>query len=375
MVLGLAVAVSLYVLGLAHYQAARYPLFSPDDLYLPRLIDVVMAGGCFWIGSSLGSFLNVVAWRMPRGESINGRSHCPRCHAFLRARDNFPVFGWLRLAGRCHSCRLPISARYPIVETAVGLSLALIAIGQLYRLSLPGWTAGHTCGPLWAPLIDRSVLITLLFHVFAITISWAFALVRVDGHPLPGRLVAWGLIPLAIAMIGLPPLGITTWRAEGIVDAGLASNFSGISVHVDALLRVLTALAAAAVLGRSLSRGLCPTADLKLDPLGESTRELMDLIAIIAVPALIFGWQSTLAVVVIASLLAVLLRLVILRQTKLLGCFAIAVPLAATLHLFFWNALHHFAFWPSDNSQPPVILSWAAAALVSPLWLRQRQKS
>ena len=117
----LLVTIVAYVFGLARFQAAGSTLFGAQDLYIPRAIDVLIALWCLWVGASIGSFLNVVAWRMPRGESINGRSHCPRCLAQLRARDNFPVFGWLALGGRCRSCHLPISPRYPIVEATVGL--------------------------------------------------------------------------------------------------------------------------------------------------------------------------------------------------------------------------------------------------------------
>lgn len=81
------------------------------------------------VGGNVGSFLNVVAWRIPRGESvIFGRSHCPACGSLVRARDNVPVIGWLRLRGRCRDCGGSISARYPSVEAAcaaIGLVLAL----------------------------------------------------------------------------------------------------------------------------------------------------------------------------------------------------------------------------------------------------------
>ena len=90
---------------------------------------------------------------MPRGQSINGRSHCPRCLTQLKARDNFPVFGWLALRGRCRTCRLPISPRYPIVEAVVGLSLTAVAVAEVYQVSLPRQGQTHV-GPLWTPELD-----------------------------------------------------------------------------------------------------------------------------------------------------------------------------------------------------------------------------
>lgn len=74
------------------------------------------------LGACVGSFLNVVAWRLPRGESlVSPPSHCPRCNKTLKWYDNIPVLGWIKLRGRCRFCREPFSARYPIIEAATGL--------------------------------------------------------------------------------------------------------------------------------------------------------------------------------------------------------------------------------------------------------------
>ncbi|MEC8442058.1 MAG: prepilin peptidase, partial [Cyanobacteriota bacterium] len=63
-------------------------------------------------GACVGSFTNVVAWRLPRDESVvYPGSHCPRCGHAIRWHDNLPVLGWLFLAGRCRDCRTPISWR------------------------------------------------------------------------------------------------------------------------------------------------------------------------------------------------------------------------------------------------------------------------
>src|ERR1700754_4077876 len=80
-------------------------------------------------GLLIGSFLNVVAYRLPRGESlVKPRSRCPGCEAQLRAIHNTPLLSWLVLRGRCAHCGVPISARYPIVElTTAGLYAAVVA--------------------------------------------------------------------------------------------------------------------------------------------------------------------------------------------------------------------------------------------------------
>lgn len=74
------------------------------------------------LGTIMGSFLNVVAYRLPRHESlVKPASHCPRCGTPVKPYDNIPVLSWLLLRGRCRSCGEHISARYPLVEALTGL--------------------------------------------------------------------------------------------------------------------------------------------------------------------------------------------------------------------------------------------------------------
>src|ERR671931_373848 len=78
---------------------------------------LLFVGGCV-----LGSFITVLAYRIPRGEGfVTGRSRCPNCGAQIGARDNVPVLSWLLLRGRCRSCGQPISVRYPLAEAGLGV--------------------------------------------------------------------------------------------------------------------------------------------------------------------------------------------------------------------------------------------------------------
>lgn len=80
-------------------------------------------------GLVVGSFLNVLIARLPRGEALGGRSRCPACSAQIRARDNVPVVSWLLLRGRCRDCGARISARYPLVEVlTAALYMATVAV-------------------------------------------------------------------------------------------------------------------------------------------------------------------------------------------------------------------------------------------------------
>jgi leader peptidase (prepilin peptidase)/N-methyltransferase len=83
------------------------------------------------LGLLIGSFLNVVAYRLPRGESIvKPRSRCTTCGTEVRALDNIPLLSWLVLRGRCRHCSAQISARYPVVELATGVVFALVALAR-----------------------------------------------------------------------------------------------------------------------------------------------------------------------------------------------------------------------------------------------------
>lgn len=79
-------------------------------------------------GLCIGSFINVVALRVPEHRSvIGGRSGCPACSSLIAWYDNIPVLSWLLLGARCRHCRLPISGRYPLMEGATGVCFAAAA--------------------------------------------------------------------------------------------------------------------------------------------------------------------------------------------------------------------------------------------------------
>jgi leader peptidase (prepilin peptidase)/N-methyltransferase len=94
------------------------------------------------LGLAVGSFLNVVAHRLPNGLSVvSPPSHCPRCMHPIRVRHNVPVLGWVMLRGKCHDCGSRISPRYPAVELLVGLwypITALVLASHHALAALPG---------------------------------------------------------------------------------------------------------------------------------------------------------------------------------------------------------------------------------------------
>jgi len=105
----------------------------------------VLAGlivGCALLGLAIGSFLNVVIYRVPNHLSIvRPRSACPTCHTPIRERDNIPVVSWLLLRGRCRHCHSPISIRYPLVELGCAALFAGAAARLGFDWALPAFLA------------------------------------------------------------------------------------------------------------------------------------------------------------------------------------------------------------------------------------------
>ena len=135
------------------------------------------------LGACIGSFLNVVAWRLPRQESVvRPRSHCPRCGTTLRWFENVPVLSWLLLRGRCRHCGSAIAVRYPAVELlCAGLFVAAAAAPAVVSAadsSLPG-------SPAWLVVLAGWLLISLLLPM---------VLIDLDQLWLPEPLCRWGVV-------------------------------------------------------------------------------------------------------------------------------------------------------------------------------------
>jgi leader peptidase (prepilin peptidase) / N-methyltransferase len=148
-------------------------------------------------GLLLGSFLNVVAYRLPRGESLAfPGSHCPSCETPIRPWDNVPVLSWLWLKGHCRACRGAISARYPVVEatTAVLLVAVVLAKGA-----------------------DRDAWLGLAFVLLLVPVT----LIDLDHRIIPNKLMALGTA-VALAILALTDPGSIP---EHLIAAAAAGGF------------------------------------------------------------------------------------------------------------------------------------------------------
>ncbi|WP_448561882.1 prepilin peptidase [Trichothermofontia sp.] len=157
---------------------------------LDLVIAIIYTLAVLAMGAAVGSFLNVVVYRLPAGLSLLWPpSRCPHCLHRLSAIDNVPVFGWLWLRGRCRYCRAPIAVRYPIVEALMGCLFLVLF-----------WQFGQT----WQ---------TVAAWVLA---SWlmALSLIDLDTMTLPNTLTQSGLL------VGLGFQGVLGVQAEAV--AGVA---------------------------------------------------------------------------------------------------------------------------------------------------------
>jgi leader peptidase (prepilin peptidase)/N-methyltransferase len=152
------------------------------------VLDFVTALWLGFIGACIGSFLNVVAYRMPLGLSVVWKpSHCPKCGHDIRPRDNLPVLGWLILRGRCRDCGEPISPRYAIVEAAMGAAFFVLAYVELFSgaANLPAALA-DPAGALHSVVFPNWELIILYgYHATLLSLLMAMGLVDQDRQRIP----------------------------------------------------------------------------------------------------------------------------------------------------------------------------------------------
>lgn len=181
---------------------------SPDALL------VVFAG---LLGLLVGSFSNVLIWRLPRGENVAfPPSHCPHCDHRLGVRDLVPLLSWLSLGGKCRYCRAPIKARYPVVEALTGLGYALIA--ALFPVLTYGW------GTLGLMVLFTILLVSSAIDLDTYTIP--------DELTLPG--VALGLLFAAVAQAGNNPVLVSFPGAVqgALLGAGLLVTINNVGAWV-----------------------------------------------------------------------------------------------------------------------------------------------
>jgi leader peptidase (prepilin peptidase)/N-methyltransferase len=170
---------------------------------------VVLAVFAGAFGLAVGSFLNVVVYRVPAGLSVVAPpSACPRCGSGIRGVDNIPVVSWIALRGRCRSCSEPISTRYPIVEAVTAGLFLLVGLRFLPQTG--------TSGPAF---VGQIVLLAALLYLMAASV--ALALIDVDTHTLPNRIVL-PMYPVLIVLLTVASALTGDWAALIRAVGGMA---------------------------------------------------------------------------------------------------------------------------------------------------------
>lgn len=186
-------------------------------------IDLLTALWLGFIGACIGSFLNVVAYRLPRGMSVVWKpSHCPHCSHPIRARDNVPVLGWLLLSGKCRDCGGPISPRYAIVEAVMGAAFFVLAYVELFSggANLPGGPITELFGAVeivWNP--QWEVIGVYLSHCLLLSLLMCVVLCNRDGEALPKSLVVFGFVAAGVFAATFPRLHLTLLTPDTVLGA------------------------------------------------------------------------------------------------------------------------------------------------------------
>ena len=285
--------------------------------------ETLIAVWLFAMGGSVGSFLNVVVYRLPAGLSIDRpRSHCPSCKHPIRWYDNVPILGWVMLRGRCRDCGAQFSIRYALVEAATaGLFLAIgLCEGISGGANLPLRPDVVEGGVFFAGLSQGQLAGLVAWHLLLLSTLTAAALIEYDGHRPPVRLFGPALMAGLIAPAIWPHLHPVpvVWGVEGVV-AGLADGLAGLTVG----------------LAVGLAAGYLGGPARRIGVLGAS-----------GCVGLYLGWQAALVLIVSAALVELVLRLP-RRAIPLLGRISPTtwLGLGSLVWILAWNWLAGWCSW------------------------------
>jgi leader peptidase (prepilin peptidase)/N-methyltransferase len=149
------------------------------------------------LGALVGSFLNVVAYRLPRHESlVTPSSRCPACGTPVKPYDNIPILSWLLLRGHCRSCAAPISPRYPLVEAL---------------------TAGLCVGAVLAHQSAAAITLSIVLILLVVPA----ALIDLEHRIIPNRITALGAVLALVIGVALDPAG----ESERLIAGAAAGGF------------------------------------------------------------------------------------------------------------------------------------------------------
>ena len=356
----LLVLLLFFVLPLLTNVALRYDYFSESVLRWLGVIQwlqtfVMHAFVYLWItflGSCFASFLNVVAWRVPRGRSILGSSHCPNCDSKLSMIENVPVFGWLNNDGQCRSCGNRIAVRYLIVEVLLGLTFLLLFLVEVVwgGVNLPVRPEIRQFGIeflLFTP--NWFLILTFAYHATLMCGLFTFAVIASEHKRVPVIVTFFAAVILMAIASTWPHVIQIPWTA-GVAEV---KNWPHEQFSKTSLYTIAIGLCAGVAAGL-IAWGLDAMGAANFPQRDENQNEQPQLaqikrssmVASMGLVGLALGWQSAVLVLVLWFGCRPILRL--LAPTRLLPLVSngSAVMMFATiLHIIFWRLQMPINFW------------------------------
>lgn len=276
-----------------------------------------------YFGACLGSFLNVVAASVPRGESIVLRdSSCPKCNTKIRRLDNLPIFSYVNLGARCRSCDASIPPRYLIVELVLATVFGSLFLYQLVTGcdNVPLMNVNHE-GILWIILYPKWPAIGIyFFHCFFMSIVLVLALMEWDKQPL--KLVfgaCIGLVFFVSAAVYLPIQPIPL--LEHVPGLSL-----GLPVWADQLIKLVVGAIVGAVVGRLVGKLFVP--------------ENPSLVTFaFSLTGLVLGWQALIQVTLFFAFAMAMVRIWPKAKQMFEGHPTAVLLIAIVFHHPFWKLI------------------------------------
>lgn len=318
---------------------------NPSPL-IDLTINLISALWFGFVGACIGSFLNVVAYRMPLGISVVWKpSHCPKCKHPIRSYDNVPVLGWLWLRGKCRDCSQPISPRYAIVEFIMGLAFFVLAYAEVLSggANLPGGPITEFTGAIDTVLTPHWPLLGIFaYHGLLLSLLMSIALIDIDGQKVPRSLLGFGAIVAGMltyagvrSLMGLDPLS-----TDPPQDASsLVSMISGACGGIIAGAAISTFWRGRFTLtDNPLATGTTPETDKLFDRPGKPYSKTENLLAAFALTGFFMGYQF-IAVAFGCTIIMTLLARAILfhKQRKSAAIILPLLWLIVTVLIVIWN--------------------------------------
>jgi len=308
--------------------------------------------GAALFGACVGSFLNVVIWRLPQEDparrSLGGRSHCPGCGKMIAWHDNVPVLGWLWLRGKARCCGTTISPRYPFVELLTAVMFYALAVWPPF-------------GPVFLEggALDTTAMAAFVASTVFVSMLIALTFIDFDTQLLPDALTKPGMWFGLIA---------GTW--PGV--AGVISTDTSVSFE----LRCLLASAMGLVVGGGVTWGvrILGSAVFKKEAMGFGDVKFMGMIGAYV------GWQGSLLTLFLGCVFGAIVGVLLALKSGMSARipFGPYLAMGALVALFAQAPLLKLLFedWPEWQRQNPssmlLVLSIGIGALLSLLWLIRR---